>query len=237
MGTIRDWLIEKLNPAQERIVEDFGESQTTSRTTITNEIAYDTLEVVNRGANLIADGCGEILVDVGDKINAISIIKVDVRAKKVKRLLNHQPNPFQNATTFKRQLVLDLIIEGNAFIYWDGGYLYILPAKHVEIVADKKKYIKLFKYNEQDFKPQDIIFIKENSNNPFRGTSRLISANKSIQALINMTDFQINFFKNGTIPGLILKTPNTLSKRVKEKVVIPHRKKSELEATFLSKVL
>jgi HK97 family phage portal protein len=37
--------------------------------------------------------------------------------------------------------------------------------------------------------------------------------------LDNMRKFQDNFFKNGAVPGLVLKSPNTLSERIKERML------------------
>jgi len=34
-----------------------------------------------------------------------------------------------------------------------------------------------------------------------------------------MRDFQDNFFKNGAVPGLVLKSPNTLSEKIKERML------------------
>lgn len=35
----------------------------------------------------------------------------------------------------------------------------------------------------------------------------------------SMRDFQDNFFKNGAVPGLVLKSPNTLSEKIKERMI------------------
>ena len=40
-------IIEKLNPAQSRIVNDFGEQQSVSTNLYTNQQAYNKVEVVN----------------------------------------------------------------------------------------------------------------------------------------------------------------------------------------------
>ena len=32
-------------------------------------------------------------------------------------------------------------------------------------------------------------------------------------------NFQDNFFKNGAVPGLVLKSPNTLSEKIKERML------------------
>lgn len=217
---LKQWVIEKLNPAQNLIRQDYGDNQQTSTKTITTETAYADLEVVQRGVNLIVDCCAGIEIDVGDKINGLSTVHQDVRKVKVERLLSYQPNIYVNRHQFYRDIYTDLLIEGNAFIHWDGGYLYVLPAKNVEIEVDKTKYIKQYNYGYNiKFKPSEIIWIRENTTNPFRGQSRLLSAQKSIEVLTNMNEFHKTFFKHGTLPGLILKTPNVLSDRVKDRIL------------------
>jgi HK97 family phage portal protein len=38
--------------------------------------------------------------------------------------------------------------------------------------------------------------------------------------MMRMRSFQDNFFKNGAVPGLVLKSPNTLSEKIKERMLI-----------------
>ena len=40
-----------------------------------------------------------------------------------------------------------------------------------------------------------------------------------MQLLGSMRRFQDNFFKNGAVPGLVLKSPNTLSEKIKERML------------------
>ena len=40
-----------------------------------------------------------------------------------------------------------------------------------------------------------------------------------MQLLGSMRKFQDNFFKNGAVPGLVLKSPNTLSEKIKERML------------------
>ena len=40
-----------------------------------------------------------------------------------------------------------------------------------------------------------------------------------MQLLSSMRTFQDNFFKNGAVPGLVLKSPNTLSEKIKERML------------------
>jgi phage portal protein BeeE len=41
-----------------------------------------------------------------------------------------------------------------------------------------------------------------------------------MKLIYQMRNFQDNFFKNGAVPGLVLKSPNTLSEKIKERMMI-----------------
>ena len=220
-----DNLIEKLNPAQSEIIDDYGDKHN-STSPYTIRQAYNALEVVNRGVNLVVDSAAKIHFDIAHKLKDVGVIVPSKDSRMTKdriiRLLNYKPNPFQNAESFRRQLFLDMLLEGNIFIYFDGMSLFHLPAQNVEIVGDRKTYIKGYTYDKNtQFKVNEIIFIKENSaKSIFRGDSRLISALHAMNTLKAMLDFQQNFFNNNAIPGLVLKTPNTLSRRVKDRIIM-----------------
>ncbi len=212
---------EKENPAQYVISRDQGIT-VDSRENVTNyRQAYEQLEVVNRAVNMIVDDSAEVPFDIGEKILGISPIKKDVRRTRVDLLLNKEPNPFQDVSTFKRNLLIDLMIDGNIFVYFDGRHLYHLPAEHVTIHSDESTYIEKFTYDHTiDYKPSEIIHIKENSfNSIYRGVPRLKPAFRTMQLLGSMRRFQDNFFKNGAVPGLVLKSPNTLSEKIKERML------------------
>jgi len=212
-------IINKLNPAQPEIVEDFGQQHAPSVNLRTNQAAYNVLEIVNRGVNLIVDSAAGVPLDVGD-ILEFSDTSTRIRKKRLNQLLNFRPNNFYNADVFKRNIFLDLILEGDAFLYYDGVHLYNLPATSVNTIADEKFFIKHYEYKEKVFKPNEIIHIKENaSDSIFTGTSRLDSAKASLNLLVSMNSFQTNFFENSAIPGIILTTPNPLSERVKNRLV------------------
>jgi HK97 family phage portal protein len=136
-------------------------------------------------------------------------------------LLNKEPNPFQDINSFKRNLIIDLLIDGNIFIYYDGAHLYHLPAQNVTIEADTETYVNKYVYDGHiDYTPKEIIHIKENSfHSIYRGVPRLKAAYRTMYLLDNMRKFQDNFFLNGAVPGLVLKSPNTLSDRIKERML------------------
>ena len=212
---------EKENPAQYIISRDQGLTVDTRENTLSYRNAYETLEIVNRGVNMIVDDTAEIPYDVGTKIEGINPIKKSLRRSRVELLLNTEPNPFQDVSTFKRNLIIDLLIDGNIFVYFDGAHLYHLPAEHVTIETDENTYIKKFVYDHSvDYSPSEIIHIKENSfNSIYRGVPRLKPAHRTMMLMQNMRKFQDNFFKNGAVPGLVLKSPNTLSEKIKERML------------------
>ena len=208
---------EKLNPAQPYFTEKTISSR---EPTFSYERAYEDLEVVNRGVNMIVDDCAEIDVKVGLQSPGNSVVK-GIKRSRVNLLLNKEPNLFQDISTFRRNLITDYIIDGNVFIYFDGVHLYHLPASKMTIHASETTYIDRFTYNEAvNYSPSEIIHIKENSfYSIYRGVSRLKPALRTMVLMKNMRDFQDNFFKNGAVPGLVLKSPNTLSEKIKERMI------------------
>ena len=155
---------EKLNPAQYVISRNEGMT-IDSREVVTNyRNAYEQLEIVNRAVNMIVDDVAEIPFQIGEQILGTNNIIKNIRRSKVDLLINREPNPFQDINTFKRNLIIDLLIDGNIFIYFDGVHMYHLPADKMTIYSDSDTYIEKFSYdNSIDYSPNEIIHIKENS--------------------------------------------------------------------------
>lgn len=210
--------VEKLNPAQPYYDH---KTESSRELTFRYETAYEEIEIVNRGVNLIVDDASEIPTAVGGQVQGLQSVIKGVKRSRVNLLLNTEPNPFQDISTFKRNLVTDYIIDGNIFIYYDGVHLYHLPASKMVIHASETRYIEKFTFNEAvDYSPTEIIHIKDNSfHSIYRGTSRLKPALRTMQLMASMRKFQDNFFKNGAVPGLVLKSPNTLSEKIKERMI------------------
>jgi HK97 family phage portal protein len=205
----------KLNPVQQYLQETTSSREDHG----SYERYYEELEIVNRGVNMIVDDVAEIPVRVGGPTKAKSVAK-NIRRAKVDLLLNLEPNLYQDVSTFKRQCITDYLLDGNIFMYFDGVYLYHIPADKVTIHSDPKTYINRFTYNEVDYSPNEIIHIKENSfHSMYRGVSRLKPAVRTMKIIKSMRNFQDNFFNNGAVPGLVLKSPNTLSEKIKERMI------------------
>lgn len=225
--SLKSWIVEKLNPAQPAIasLQPFASPETT----VDYQQAYRDIEVVNRAIQMIVSACVEVpfMVDGGPQ-------------KKLNKLLNVKPNPFEDRTRLFRRAFLDFILDGNAFFYYDGTNLYLLPANDVEVVPDKKTFIShynylvtnqtssdIYRFGTQTRKSETIRFecneiihiMNENESSIFRGTSKVKPIIRLIELYYYMINFQRQFFKNNALPGLVLSTDNVLSKRVKDRLL------------------
>lgn len=212
---------EKLNPAQRLIGMREGADIYSRENYVNYRVQYEKLEIVNRGVNMIVDDAADVPCEVGNRLKGVVPIAKGVKIDKVHRLLNYEPNPFQDINSFRRNLIIDLLLDGNIFIYYDGTGLYHLPANKVTIQPDEKTYIKGYTYDGQiEYSSSEIINIKENSfYSIYRGISRLNPAEETMALLNRLRQFQLNFFRNGAVPGLVLTTPDVLSEKVKERMM------------------
>ena len=209
---------EKLNPAQPYYDHKVEPSR---EPTFNYERAYEEIEIVNRAVNMIVDDAAEIPTRVGEPHKGVSVVK-NIKRSRIDLLLNKEPNPFQDINTFRRNIIIDMILDGNIFLYFDGVHLYHLPAADMIIHASDTTYVEKYTYKERiNYKPSEIIHVKENSfYSIYRGVPRLSPALRTIQLMMRMRNFQDNFFKNGAVPGLVLKSPNTLSEKIKERMLL-----------------
>tara|TARA_R110000772_G_scaffold66361_1_gene147842 strand:+ start:32820 stop:33860 length:1041 start_codon:yes stop_codon:yes gene_type:complete len=170
---------------------------------------------------MLVDAASQIDVILDeDKIKQKVPPRKGVRRDLVDRVLNSEPNPFQDISSFRRLLYTDLITEGNAFIYFDGVHIYHLPAHLTDILTDETVYIKGYKCGTVYYEPEEVIHVRDNSvRSIYRGASRLKASEANMKLLARMVNFQDTFFSNGAIPGLILKSENALSEKIKEKMI------------------
>lgn len=212
------WLIEKLNPAQRYIAMEQPEasSREPERSYV---LFYESLEIVNRAINMVVDDAAEINYSIGTEKVGFPM-RPGIKRKTLDTLLNYQPNPYQDIHSFRRNLLMDLMLDGNMFIYFDGAHLYHLPSTKVIIHADERTYVERYEFDGRlDYSPNEIIHIKDNnSQSIYRGISRLRPAVRTMKLMKSMRDFQDNFFNNGAVPGLVIKSPDTLSPRVKDRM-------------------
>ncbi len=215
----KSWFVEKLNPAQDVIANQEGTVISTDALS-SYSFAFDKLESVNRGTSMIVNAASSLDFDIKDKISNTGIT-TGIRQKTLASLLNYTPNPYQSTQDFRSSIFTDFVLEGNIFIYYDGAYMYHLPASSVYIQTDPKTFVAKYTYNGTiDFRPEEIIHIRDiDSHSIYRGSSRLASASRTIEVIIAMQKYQQQFFDNGAMPSLILTSENTLSDTAKEKTI------------------
>lgn len=221
----REWVVEKLNPAQPSIAAQ--QVSAYPEAIIEYEQAYRDIEVIHRAIEMIVSACADIPF----------VIEGSGPAKKLNKLINIKPNPFEDRVRFFRRAVLDFHLDGNVFFHYDGENLYLLPANDVEVVPDTKTFVSHYNYTVSAasavsyqrqarkatvirFEAHEIIHImSENEQSIFRGTSKLKSVMRLIELYYYMINFQRQFFKNNALPGVVLTTDNILSKRVKDRLL------------------
>lgn len=220
------WIVEKLNPVQPFIHSREPYVQPDSN--VDFRAAYDQIEVIHRAVEMIVSACVEIPFDIAG----------EGPIKKINKLLNDRPNPFEDRVKLMRRAYFDLLLDGNAFFYYDGTHLYVLPANDVEIVTDPKTFISGYtflihgggsssysavrqsKKQVIEFKAHEIIHIKEdNDESIFRGKSRIKSLTHIINIYNALLKFQRQFFRNNAIPGVVLTTDSVLNTKIKERLL------------------
>ncbi|NBT06313.1 MAG: phage portal protein [Betaproteobacteria bacterium] len=130
---IRNWIINKLNPAQSSIAYEEGTHISTTQK-ISYQQAFRELDSVRRSVTMLVDACSSLDYDIKDKVT--DGIVNGIRQKTLNTLLNYRPNPYQSIQEFRQAIFLDFVLEGDAFIYWDGTFMYHLPAQNVQIITD-----------------------------------------------------------------------------------------------------
>lgn len=223
----KSWVIQKLNPAQSVISREEPSSARTNIAPVTTTNAYKGVEVFNRCVNLLIDNSSQVGYDVKDKYSftplGAGVASGGIRQQKLIEILNVRPNPYMDISTFWRLVLMDFLMEGWAFIYWDGYSIYHLPAANMEVFADSKKYVNKYVYAGQvEFAPNEIIFLKDNAY--VQGNSTQITAYPRVMSCLDglirrdkLLRFKEKFFDNGAVFSLILETEAILSKKLKKR--------------------
>lgn len=211
-------LMNKFNPAQTEIAREEGDGISSTVPEHTVGSAFNDIEAINRGSSMIIHACASLDYDVKDPLSRDS---KKLRKTQVEKILNYRPNPYQSAYDFRLNLFSDFLFEGMAFIYFDGAFVYHLPAKAVTIKTNEKTLIGGYEYNSTvTFTPDEVFSFKDvNHGTIYRGGSRITSALGTLNTLASMGELQKNFFDNGAVFGLTLVTDNTMSLKAKERTI------------------
>ena len=222
MGILQKALI-KLNPAQPAISSRGNTQESSTENILSVHEAYKKVGIVGRSINMLVDDVAAIDYKVGENLFPAKP-GVIIKSNTLKQILNYRPNPFQDINQFRRALLMDFIIDGNIFIYYDNSEksFYHVPARNMTVHADEKTYISRYSYDSGtiEYTTSEIIHIRDNSyRNIYRGSSRLSPILDEIDTYYKMKQFQKSFFKNGTIGGLVVESENMLSSKIKERML------------------
>lgn len=199
---------------------------TSKKSALSVSSAYANVETFNRCINLIVDSAAQVRFDVLDELSFIGLAK-KIKPEVLNKLLNYSPNPYMDTNTFWRSLIMDFLLEGNAYIRTDGINFYYLAASSVEVMDNHN-----FKVGKEEHGFGEIIHIKDNSlGGNTLGQSRIPSVLKSVQRQQRMLEFQDSYFNSGTNIGLVLETPDSLGSKSKE------RKAQEIKESYKNSAL
>jgi len=133
-----------------------------------------------------------------------------------------KPSPFHSRQNFWMAAYGYLDMAGENFIYLmrdsenqpPRGMIQLRPDR-IEIVADKKEYIKgyIYRIGGQDipFQPWEIYYVRYfNPVDDYRGLSPIRAFANDIILELNSVHWAKDFFKSGAKPSGLLKTPDTL---------------------------
>jgi len=199
-----------------------GTTRSSERSRFFFEKSYDNIEVVRRGVDMLVDSAAEIDVNITNTLVTKPVHEgPKQRQKTLLTILNFRPNYNEDVSTFRRELIMDFVLTGNCYQYWDGQNLFYLPSKQITIHTDSKNKVSHYMFGENTkFYPYEIIHTKDNNGeSQYEGRSRLFCTKETIRILRSMLSFQENFFDNGAVPGLIIQTPNILGNKIKDKML------------------
>lgn len=172
-------------------------------------------------ANSTVNACVNIIADAVASLSLNVYRKGKNGREKVKNLpladvLKRNPNYYDTAYTFKQQIMLHLLLKGNAFIFVERNpdysvrALYPLDPDAVEICMDDKKDVyykytvdgKQFRYNATA-----ILHIPAIRYNRLRGLSPMEYSTHSAKTGLELEEYTQNYFDGGIHSKLLVTVP------------------------------
>lgn len=147
-------------------------------------------------------------------------------------LLNVEPNEFQNAYNFKKNIVKDHLLYGCSYtdIEREGNTilgLHNVPCKKVTVTLNKKKNrvsgAKIEYKDDEDsiktiFKPYDLVISLKESDNGITGKGALYYGQQIFKIMENENLYKENLYENGALPLGLLMTKGRLTESAVNKL-------------------
>lgn len=168
---------------------------------------------VNACVNIIADAVASLSLNVYKKgRNGRTRVENIELAKVLKR----NPNYYDSAFTFKEQIMLHLLLRGNAFIFVERNSdysvraLYPLDPDTVEICMDKKNDV-YYKYTVDGvtykYNANTVLHIPAIRYNKLRGLSPMEYSTHSAKTGLELEEYTQNYFDGGIHSKLLVNVP------------------------------
>jgi HK97 family phage portal protein len=171
------------------------------------------LSTVYRCVNLISDSIASLPLlpyTYKDKNGAITNWKYINYEDTYYNLLNVQPNPLMGANTFKRLLVVNLLLKGNAYILVDRDKtgkvlnLILLASDYIEAKIVNNDLVYYDNYNKRSYDKSQIIHLINYTTNGINGSSTITHAATTLGISYNSEEHTSNFFKGGaSLAGIL----------------------------------
>ena len=171
------------------------------------------LSTVYRCVNLISDSIASmplIPYTYMDKAGNITNWKYINYNDNYYNLLNIQPNGLMSANTFKKMLIVNMLMKGNAYVQIDRdktgiiNSLILMNSDFVEVMIKNGELIYWDKINNKYYDKTQIIHLLNYSANGIFGVSTLTHAATTLGISYNSEEHTSNFFKGGaSLAGIL----------------------------------
>jgi len=126
-------------------------------------------------------------------------------------LLNVQPNAIMGATTFKKQIIVNMLLTGSATILIDRDKLGIIQAFYLVssglVIPRIVKNEVIYSINGKDYDSSQVIYIINNSYDGINGISTISYASETLGLAWDENNHSRNWFKNGGVSGILSPAP------------------------------
>lgn len=146
----------------------------------------------------------------------------------VARLLRSQPNPHMTPAAFRKAMMVNLLLHGNAYAFIEGERQALYPLQSRQVRPDATKGPLVYKATINgksfEFQPDEILHLANFSIDGIVGLSPLQCASNPIGLAIAMERFGAKFFSNGAHMGGFIELPPGMKEEAVKAWIASYRK-------------
>lgn len=181
------------------------------------------LSAVYRAVQLISDSIAMLPVSISIQQNGYKTVDT---SNKLNYILNCSPNSLMTRYTFVKNLITDVLLQGNGFAYIirdeKGNCTGLDYIKATDVTIHFNELSKELFYTATRYRnkiePCNIIHLLRYSNNGVEGISVIKNAISTLQLSTDIDNQAANFFKSGCSLNGILKVNSTLTEQQRQQI-------------------